>query len=91
MTTGHTPVSEAWITWTGGSKPDHLYAISEIERELVNALYHAQCAGFRAFWGKEPTDEIRDMYVLRARYDAHATMRAGCVQQNGGVNVGGVK
>lgn len=75
----------AWIAWTGGSEPLPFHAVSSLEARLVNALMDAQVAAFRAFWGKEPGTDVREIYWRRARYDAHATVRAGCIQANNGV------
>lgn len=70
--------SQAFIAWTGGSEPAPLEHVNQLERSLVHSLFNAQCDAFRAFWGKEPTADVREIYMRRARYDAHATMRAGC-------------
>lgn len=71
----------AFIAWTGGSKPKPLEEIGEYEAKLVIALTEMQRAAFRAFWMKEPTPDINEMYLQRARYDAHATVRAGVMTE----------
>lgn len=55
----HTPSSEAWVSWTGGSTPEPLHLLGKQERALVDTLYEAQCSGFRAFWGREPGEDTK--------------------------------
>lgn len=74
----HNPCSVAIIAWTGGSTPMALDHVHPLEYKLVLALLDAQMASFRAFWGKEPDRSTCELYLIRARFDAHATFRAGC-------------
>lgn len=78
---GYSVTSEAWIAWTGGSMPADFGTVSDLEQHLVYALLTAQLAGYRAFWGAEPSDDVKRVYWNRARYDAHATVRAGCASK----------
>ena len=65
------------IAWTGGSTPAPLDEVHPLERALVDAIFAANCAGFRAFWGREPDAGVMETYLITARYDAHATVREG--------------
>ena len=76
LTTG--PLGGAVIPWHAAiSQPKPVQHCSQLERQLITALYEASLAGFRAFWCKEPHKQISDLYWERARYDAHATTMAG--------------
>lgn len=76
-TYNHTPSSMATIAWTGGSHPAPLNEVHPTELALVTALVQSQVASFEAFWGRAPDAGTKAMYLERARYDAHATKRAG--------------
>lgn len=73
----HTPCYEATVAWTGGSHPKPYDECHPMERKLVDSLYRAQYDSFCAFWGKAPDGPTCELYKTRARYDAHATIRAG--------------
>ena len=60
--------------WTGGSKPAPLAAITPMERAMVTAYFREQAREYINFWGDFPPD-VRRLFWVRARYDAHASMR----------------
>ena len=75
-------VSEFPITvWTGGTPPDPLCALLALERALISRLFREQCATLHSYWGdhrglnKSQWETFR-LFWQRARYDAHATLRA---------------
>lgn len=70
-------VQNSFVAWTGGSIPGDLDKVSEQERALVYAMLEMQVAAFTAFWGRTPEPATRLLYLNRARYDAHATVREG--------------
>lgn len=74
--------SAAVVAWTGGSRPAPFVGIHKLEAALAVALYKAQFAAYNAFWGKDPDEYVRNIYWTRARFDAHATFRAGCASES---------
>lgn len=76
----HLNASTSWIAYRGGSEPKNFHDCNELEINLINALNKAQIEASRAFWGKEPDQEMRRIFWNRARHDAHATCRAGCME-----------
>lgn len=63
------------IAWTGGSKPHKYEAIGSVERAIVHELWRREALTFFYHWGNCPLDVCRTFWK-RARYDAHATIRA---------------
>lgn len=79
----HQPTSVAVVAWTGGSEPADIHSVSGLESNLAHRLYDMQLAAFAAFWGKGADQGTRELYWRRARFDAHATVRAGVqLQEN---------
>lgn len=71
----------AVVAWTGGSRPAPFVGIHKLEAALAVSLYKMQRAAFNAFWGKDPGVDERQIFWTRARFDAHATFRAGCAKE----------
>lgn len=61
--------------WTGGCHPQPLPRISRFELLLAVNLYTDQRRMWREYWGDEPSEGVLETYWIRARGDAHATVR----------------
>lgn len=61
--------------WTGGTHPQPLPNISRFELLIAVNLYAEQRRIFRDYWGDEPEPGTLETFWIRARGDAHATVR----------------
>lgn len=69
------------LAWTGGCRPAALRDIGKRERDLVSSVFRAAMREVFAYWGdgrglNDSTLEMARIQWKRARYTAHATLRA---------------
>lgn len=65
------------VTWMGGTGPDKACEISPLEYEVALLFFFEQVDTWRDYWHEELTDkDTRETFWGRARFDAHATLRA---------------
>ena len=62
------------IAWTGGTAPEKLVIFGR-EKKYYDSLVIEQFCDWFTFWGDFPNTDTQNLFLNRARYDAHAIMR----------------
>lgn len=63
------------IVWTGGSTPSKPSETPRAEWRVVKILLLEQVTEYTEYWHNNPSREVLEVYFVRARHDAHATIR----------------
>lgn len=69
------PVQIPCVAWTGGTVPSAYRNTHRREKSLVRVAFREQARDYVDYWHKLPLSAAR-VFWLRARYDAHASIRA---------------
>lgn len=63
------------VAWTGGDKPGPYPPSDPREKELCDQIYAQECKVYQDYWGTEVPENIKEGFMVWARYDAFATIR----------------